>query len=107
MLHYDKLLTNDKILQKIRQTLLTENKFSKYLIYAMGEIIQLSIEFFIEEIEVEGNMAYAVTSSKGTVKIHTNGVEAPEATRELFVFEKVYGEWKIARYMFNKTEPKG
>ncbi len=67
--------------------------------------IQLNIEFFIEEIEVEGNMAFAVTSSKGTVKIHANGVEAPEANRELFVFEKVDGEWKIARYMFNKTEP--
>jgi uncharacterized protein (TIGR02246 family) len=69
--------------------------------------IQLNIEFFIEEIEAEGNMAYAVTSSKGTVKIHANGVEAPEANRELFVFEKENGEWRIARYMFNKTEPKG
>lgn len=68
--------------------------------------IQLNIEFFIEEIEVEGNMAFAVTSSKGTVKIHANGVKVPEANRELFVFEKVDGEWKIARYMFNKTEPK-
>ena len=69
--------------------------------------IQLNIEFFIEEIVVEGNMAFAVTSSKGTVKIHANGIEAPEANRELFVFEKVDEEWKIARYMFNKTEPKG
>ncbi len=68
--------------------------------------IQLNIEFFIEEIEVEGNMAFAVTSSKGTVKIQANGAEAPEANRELFVFEKVDGEWKIARYMFNKTEPR-
>jgi uncharacterized protein (TIGR02246 family) len=69
--------------------------------------IQLNIEFFIEEIEVEGNMAFAVTSSKGTVKIHANGDEVPEANRELFVFEKVEGEWKIARYMFNKTAAKG
>ena len=68
--------------------------------------IQLNIEFFIEEIEVEGNMAFAVTSSKGTVKILANGVEAPETNRELFVFEKVDGVWKIARYMFNKMEPK-
>jgi len=68
--------------------------------------IKLNIEFFIEEIEVEGNMAFAVTSSKGTVKILANGMEVPEANRELFVFEKVDGKWKIARYMFNKTEPK-
>lgn len=69
--------------------------------------IQLNIEFFIEEIEVEGNVAFAVTSSKGTTLIHATGDTIPEANRELFVFEKVDGEWKIARYMFNKTEPKG
>jgi len=68
--------------------------------------IQLNIEFFIEEIEVEGNMAFAVTSSKGTTLINATGDTVPEANRELFVFEKVDGEWKIARYMFNKTEPK-
>jgi uncharacterized protein (TIGR02246 family) len=68
--------------------------------------IQLNIEFQIEEIQVEGNMAFAVTSSKGTTLIHATGDTVPEANRELFVFEKVEGEWKIARYMFNKTEPK-
>ena len=69
--------------------------------------IQLNIEFFIEEIEVEGNMAFAVTSSKGTTLIRATGDTVPEANRELFVFEKIDGTWKIARYMFNKTEPKG
>ena len=68
--------------------------------------IQLSIEFFIDEIEVEGNMAFATTSSKGSTLIHATGDNIPEANRELFVFEKVNDEWKIARYMFNKTEPK-
>lgn len=67
--------------------------------------IQLNIEFFIEEIQVEGNMAFAVTSSKGTTLIRATGDTIPEANRELFVFEKVDGKWKIARYMFNKTEP--
>jgi uncharacterized protein (TIGR02246 family) len=66
--------------------------------------IQLNVEFSIEEIQVEGNMAFAITSSNGTVKVLANGVEAPEANRELFVFEKMDGEWKIARYMFNKTK---
>ena len=69
--------------------------------------IQLNIEFFIEEIQVHENIAFAVTSSKGTTLIHAAGITVPEANRELFVFEKVAGEWKIARYMFNKTEPKG
>jgi len=69
--------------------------------------IQLNIEFFIEEIQVEGDMAFAVTSSKGTTLIRATGDTVPEENRELFVFEKVDSEWKIARYMFNKTEPKG
>ena len=66
--------------------------------------IQLNIEFLIEEIQVEGNMAFAITSSNGTVKVLATGDVAPEQNRELFVFEKVDGEWKIARYMFNKTK---
>lgn len=68
--------------------------------------IQLNIEFYIEEIEVDENIAFAVTSSKGTTLIHATGDTVPEANRELFVFEKENGDWKIARYMFNKTTPK-
>ena len=66
--------------------------------------IQLNIEFYIDEIEVEGNFGFATTSSKGTALIHETGDTISEANRELFVFEKAEGEWKIARYMFNKTE---
>ena len=69
--------------------------------------IQLNIKFFIEEIQVEGNMAFAVTSSKGTTLIRATSDTIREANRALFVFEKVDEEWRIARYMFNKTEPKG
>ncbi len=68
--------------------------------------IQLNIEFYIDEIEVENDFAFAFTNSKGTTLIHATGDTIPEENRELFVFEKVNNEWKIARYMFNKTEPK-
>ncbi len=68
--------------------------------------IQLNIEFYIEEIVVENDLAFATTSSMGTTLIHATGDTIPEANRELFVFEKINGDWKIARYMFNKTEPK-
>ncbi|MEY3398534.1 MAG: hypothetical protein RL220_1128 [Bacteroidota bacterium] len=64
--------------------------------------IQLNIEFFIDEIEVHGDVAFARTTSKGTTLIHANGQTVPEENRELFVLQKVSGEWKIARYMFNK-----
>ncbi|HMQ67691.1 MAG TPA: SgcJ/EcaC family oxidoreductase [Ignavibacteria bacterium] len=66
--------------------------------------IQLNIEFFIEEIIVNGDYAYAVTSSKGTTLIHENGETVPEENRELFVLLKINEEWKISRYMFNKTK---
>ena len=36
-----------KIFRKIRQQSLTENKFSKYLIYAIGEIILVAIGILI------------------------------------------------------------
>lgn len=66
--------------------------------------IQLNVEFYIEEIQVEENLAFATTSSKGSVLIHANGQTISEENRELFVFEKENGSWKIARYMFNKTK---
>ena len=36
-----------KFFRKIRQRLLTENKFSKYLLYAIGEIILVVIGILI------------------------------------------------------------
>lgn len=36
-----------KFFRKIRQRLLTENKFSKYLIYAIGEILLVVIGILI------------------------------------------------------------
>ena len=67
--------------------------------------IQLNIEFFIDEILVENNIAFATTTSKGSTLIHATGAKVPEENRELFVFEKENGEWRIARYMFNKMSP--
>lgn len=66
--------------------------------------IQLNIEFYIEEIKVENDFAFAVTSSKGETLIHATGTTIPEENRELFIFEKENDTWKIARYMFNKTK---
>ncbi|VAV85761.1 hypothetical protein MNBD_BACTEROID02-699 [hydrothermal vent metagenome] len=66
--------------------------------------IQLNIEFFIEEIVIENDIAFAITTSKGTTLIHATGDTVPEENRELFVFEKENNEWKIARYMFNKMK---
>lgn len=64
--------------------------------------IQLNIEFHIDEIIVNGDLAFATTTSKGNTLIRATQATIPEENRELFVFNKINGEWKIARYMFNK-----
>ena len=66
--------------------------------------IQLKIEFFIDEIMVNGDYAFARTTSKGTTLIHANGQTILEENRELFVLQKINGQWKISRYMFNKMK---
>ena len=65
--------------------------------------IKLDIAFFIDEIVIDDHVAFATTGSKGQVTILAEQVTAPEENRELFVFQKIGGVWKIARYMFNKT----
>ena len=66
--------------------------------------IQLNIEFFIDEIVENGDYAFARTTSKGTSLIHANGQTVSEENRELFVLQKVGGQWKISKYMFNKMK---
>ena len=66
--------------------------------------IKLSIEFHIDEITVNGDYAFARTTSKGSTLIHATGETVPEENRELFVLQKENGSWKIDRYMFNKMK---
>ena len=66
--------------------------------------IKLSIEFYVDEIVVNGDYAFARTMSKGTTLIHANGQTVAEENREIFVLQKINGQWKIARYMFNKMK---
>lgn len=66
--------------------------------------IQLNIEFYIDEIVVNGDYAFARTTSKGTKLIHANNQTVAEENRELFVLQQANGQWKIARYMFNKMK---
>ncbi len=67
------------------------------------DTIKLNIDFKIEEIVPSCEYAYAITSSEGEVTILDKGVTLPEKNRELFVLRKVDEDWKIARYMFNKS----
>jgi len=66
-------------------------------------LLQLTLEFDINEdqIIIDGDTAYATTSSKGTRFYRENKETVPEINRELWLFKKMGGQWKIARYMFN------
>lgn len=63
-----------------------------------------NLKFSVLEVVVKGNTAFARSTSKGSFVIKSSGQSLPDENRELFVFEKVKGEWKIARYMYNKTK---
>ncbi|OLY90570.1 conserved hypothetical protein [Cnuella takakiae] len=68
------------------------------------ENFKYTLEFSIAEIVVSGNYAFARSTSKGSFVIKSSNQTVPDENRELFVFEKVKGEWKIARYMYNKAK---
>jgi len=68
--------------------------------------ITLTVKFAIAEIkQVAPDWAFARTNSVGTVKVSATGQSSPEANQELFVFQKVSNDWKIARYCFSTTNP--
>jgi uncharacterized protein (TIGR02246 family) len=68
--------------------------------------IQLTVKFTLAEVvEISPNWAFARTNSAGKVKVHATGQSNPESNQELFVFQKVAGDWKIARYCFSTTNP--
>jgi uncharacterized protein (TIGR02246 family) len=63
-----------------------------------------NLEFSIGEVVITGNYSFVSTTSKGTVTIKASGQTVPDENRELFVMQKVNGEWKIARYIYNKNK---
>jgi uncharacterized protein (TIGR02246 family) len=75
---------------------------------AVFRAIELSVVFRIEEVrQLAPDWVMARTNSSGTVKVHATGERAAEGNQELFLFQKLGGEWKIARYCFSSTNPVG
>ncbi len=67
--------------------------------------IRLNVTFTIDELVIASDdIAYALTRSKGTQTVLADDTRSAEANREVFVIHKEAGAWKIARYMFNKSE---
>ncbi len=73
---------------------------------AMFGGIAPDIRFEVAEIQpLAPDWAFARTTSTGTIEIKSAGTRLPEANQELFIFQKVDGTWKIARYCFSTTLP--
>ena len=73
---------------------------------AVFQTIKLTVKFNVAEIvEIAPNWVFARTNSAGTVKVHASGAGGQEANQELFLFQKIDGAWKIARYCFSTTNP--
>jgi len=70
------------------------------------EAITLKVKFVVAEVhQIAPDWAIARTNSAGTVTVKATGGGGPEANQELFVFQKIDGAWKIARYCFSSTNP--
>src|SRR5580658_7991367 len=73
---------------------------------AVFKTIKLTVQFNVAEVvEMAPNWVFARTNSAGNVKVHATGAGGPEANQELFLFQKIDGAWKIARYCFSTTNP--
>ncbi|MDT7735648.1 MAG: hypothetical protein QOE12_2822 [Mycobacterium sp.] len=65
--------------------------------------IHLDVSFTIDELAIASDtVAYALTRSNGTQTTRDTGQRSSESNREMFVFHRADGDWKIARYIFNK-----
>ena len=73
---------------------------------AVFKTIKLTVKFNLAEVvEMAPNWVFARTNSAGTVKVLATDAGGPEANQELFLFQKIDGVWKIARYCFSTTNP--
>lgn len=73
-------------------------------------MIRLDIRFEIDEVVVVSpTVAYARTRSMGTTTIIANDAQVSEGNQELFVLVRTEngGAWKIGRYIFSTTQPRG
>jgi uncharacterized protein (TIGR02246 family) len=75
---------------------------------AVFAAIRLNVEFQIAEVrQLAPDWVLARTNSSGRVTVHATGKSGAEANQELFVFQRIGTDWKIARYCFSTTNPPG
>ena len=61
-------------------------------------------ESTLEEATIHGDIAIVRLATKATTQILADQQKIPLNTRELFILNKVGGDYKISRYMFNNVK---
>jgi uncharacterized protein (TIGR02246 family) len=68
--------------------------------------ITLRVQFNVAEVrQLAPDWAFARTNSTGTSTDNATGVTSSESNQELFIFQRIRDDWKIARYCFSTTLP--
>jgi uncharacterized protein (TIGR02246 family) len=66
--------------------------------------ITLRVQFSVAEVrQLAPDWVFARTNSSGTSTDHATGVTSSEGNQELFIFQRIGGDWKISRYCFSTT----
>jgi uncharacterized protein (TIGR02246 family) len=72
---------------------------------AFLKAVKMDVKFTIDEVVVASStVAYSMTRSHGAQTVLAQGTTSPESNREIFIFARENGAWKIARYMYNKPQ---
>ncbi|TCC98312.1 SgcJ/EcaC family oxidoreductase [Pedobacter psychroterrae] len=58
----------------------------------------------IADVTVEGDYAFVASTSNGSFVIKSSNQKIEDDFRETFILKRVNGQWKIARYMYNKSK---
>lgn len=97
------LFTQDGVLMGVdAPTMEGAEQLKAFFDHGFG-IIRLEPKIYIDEIVVTEHYAFAISHSQVRVTILQTNDSHSEQNRELFIFKKDGSDWKIARYMFNKT----
>jgi uncharacterized protein (TIGR02246 family) len=64
-------------------------------------VADVQITFTIEDVRVQGDLAYVTSHSNGVLKFKDGSPDSGGVGRELFVLRHTDRSWKIAAYWFN------
>lgn len=96
------LFTKDAVLMAAdAPTMEGEGQLKAFFDQSFGAI-KLDAKLEIDEITISGASAFVRSHAHVKVTVLETAQSHPENTRELFLLVKDSGEWKIARYMFNR-----